>query len=198
MNISGNLHRVQTGVDVVPVLTELASQPHLWRENTTRQDYEGSFHKHTEAIFLRWAKDQTVEGAFTDLEAVDYPAFEKLPSVRPILAKLISDVGATKVGRVMLVNLRAGGYIPKHSDEGAYADHYERFHLVIKEDAGNEFYVEQTSEPEVGQLASMKTGEAWYFNHKQPHWVYNGSNSGRIHLIVDAVAPKFRKERILQ
>lgn len=186
---------VKSGIGVRPALDELSMYPSLWRENTIRQDTLGSPHAHTETIFLRFTNNTSLESIFSDLDAVDFPAFSKLPLIRPIVADLLKVINSKKLGRVMLVNLRAGGYIPKHIDEGAYADHYERFHVVLSSEEGNEFYVEQSDSPEIGTLAKMKVGEAYWFNHKKPHWVFNGSTKGRIHLIVDAVAPSFRKER---
>lgn len=165
----------------------------LWKEVTTRQLYPGTAHVDTETIFLRWCESQNVDAAFNDLEAVDYPALEKLPEVKPLFQKLGAAVKGEVLGRIILVNLIPGGFIRPHVDEGSYADHYERFHMVLKSDPGNVFYV---GEPHShGEFVHMKPGEAWWFNHKRKHWLVNESDRPRLHLIVDMVAPEYRRER---
>jgi len=192
-----NLERIATGLNVKPLQEALERQSHLWLEETTRQEYPGSAHRDTRCIFLRWARSRTVEAGFTEIPAVNYPAMNKFPEVSPILveASIFLDFHfeASKVGRIIITELKPGGFIDPHVDEGAYADHYERFHIVVKSKEGNRFFVED--KPEVGEFAHMREGELWWFNHKKRHYVFNGSNEPRIHLIVDAVVPAFRRER---
>ena len=35
------------------------------------------------------------------------------------------------MGRLLIVNLKPSGHVTKHNDQGTYADHYSRFHLVL-------------------------------------------------------------------
>lgn len=185
--------RITTGVDVRPLMAALDANPKLWDHITARQDHPTSPHKDTKTIFLRWCKEVSVATVFTDLESVDYPALDVLGDARPMIAMVAEKVGATKVGRVILTSLQPGGFIPPHADEGAYADHFERFHVVLKSEPGNVFVVEH--DPKHYESANMEAGELWCFNHKKVHHVFNGSRSSRIHLIVDAVAPSYRRER---
>lgn len=166
----------------------------LFNQIKARQETLGSPHSDTWSIFLRWCESQTTESVFTDIAAIDYPAKERLPEVSPMIDFIADKVGAKEIGRAMITMLKPEGFISKHVDEGAYADYYERFHLVLSAEPLNKFYVE--SGRGQGEYAEMKTGELWWFNHKQPHWVYNGSRDARLHLIVDMVAPMFRRERI--
>lgn len=180
---------IQSGIDVSKLASSLAAQPSLFDEITDRQDFEGSAHKDTRAIFLRWCKGLSLLSAFTEIPAFNFPAMGQLTEAHELINKITSEVHAKELGRVLIANLRSGGVITPHADEGAYADHYERFHLVIKSEAGNEFICG-------GETVEMKTGELWWFNHKQEHTVLNRSASDRIHLILDAVAPAYRHERI--
>jgi hypothetical protein len=189
-----NFQLLESGIDVAPLLGAIERQPELFSEITARQEHPGSPHKYTEAIFLRWAKELTVEACFTDLEAVDYPAYEKLPEARPLVAQIMRRVGGKKLARVMIANLKSGGFIDPHSDEGAYADHFERFHLSLQSDDGNSFLV-WNRKPDWAEWVHMKPGELWAFNHKSCHQVLNDSNRDRLHLIVDCVAPEYRRER---
>lgn len=188
-----NFKRLATGIDISPLLASLENQPALFSELTARQYAPGSPHVDTESVFLRWSREQTIAAAFTDLKAVDYPAYAKIPEAKELVERIQDEVQGTHLGRVLIVNLRAGGYIEKHVDEGAYADFYERFHLVLKADDGNIFFCD--NDESCGEYANMRPGELWWFNHKKPHSVLNDSKSGRIHLIVDVVAPQYRRER---
>lgn len=190
-----NLHRIASGIDTSPILRAVERESTLFNEHTARQKTPGSPHRDTFAIFLRWCESKEIESVFTDIPAIDYPAMAKLPEAEPVLTSIIEQVEATELGRVMIAMLKPGGFIAKHIDEGAYADHYERFHLVLSSEDGNKFYVE--SEPRLSECAEMRAGELWWFNHKQPHWVWNGSSYPRLHLIVDMVASKWRRERKL-
>lgn len=176
-----NFCRIATELDVAPLLQQLQAQPALWTEITGRQDYPGSPHHDTQAIFLRGSLEQTLEGMQQSLSAVDYPARAKLPEADFLIVEMwrrwpVPDVET--LGRVMLAKLPPGGRIDRHADEGAYAEHYDRFHFVLTSEAGNVFECD-------GQEVSMQPGEVWWFDHRKPHQVYNGSQADRIHLIVD-------------
>jgi hypothetical protein len=179
------------GLDVRPLLKALETQSDLWNQITARQTTPGSPHVDTRAIFLRWAAAQTIEAVFNDIEAIDYPAFKNLPEARGLIGDVAAAVQASQIGRIMIASLEPGGWIRPHVDEGAYADHYDRFHLVLQSDFGNDFMCGGNPY----QVCEMKTGEAWWFDHKQTHWVKNHSNRERIHLIMDMVTPLYRIDR---
>jgi aspartyl/asparaginyl beta-hydroxylase (cupin superfamily) len=183
-----NFRRIAVGLNVAPLLDALAVYPEHWNALTFRQTFPGSAHHDTQSIYLTYCERIDVESVFNDLRAVSYPALADLPEAADLINDALHLVGARSAGRVMLVDLKAGGRITPHIDEGAYADHYERFHLVITSEAGNVFECG-------GDTAHMKPGELWWFNHKRLHSVSNYSDTPRLHLIVDAVAPKYRVER---
>jgi len=184
---------IKSGIDVSKLLEQVRANDHLFKMVTARQDYPGSNHKDTEAIFLRWCKTLTVEAAFTEIEAIDYPPLQMLPAAMPLILESIFEAGGSKLGRVMIVNLKPGGQITPHYDGGEYADYYERFHLSLESEDGNLFFVGTPGEQ--GEFVHMKPGELWWFNHKKVHWVNNLSDKPRLHLIMDIVAPLYRRER---
>jgi Aspartyl/Asparaginyl beta-hydroxylase len=79
----------------------------------------------------------------------------------------------------MLVRLKAGGAITPHVDEGAYAQHYARFHLPIDSTAACRFFCGDES-------VHMAPGEFWWFDHQREHSVVN-DGPDRVHLILDLV-----------
>ncbi len=186
-----HFERLSTGLPIQPLLEAIARKPELWRDITARQSTPGSAHKYTESIFLRWARELTIEACFNDIEAVNYPALGELPEALPLIADVIDRVDGGKLGRVLITSLAPGGTISKHSDEGAVADHYERFHICLQSDEGNTF----SASIDQAETVRMRPGQLWWFNHKAEHWLANHSTRPRLHLIIDVVAPKYRRER---
>lgn len=183
-----HFERLSCGLEVGPLVEALHRQPELWNETTGRQDYPGSAHRDTQAIFLRWCKGLDVQAAFTEIPAFDFPAIGKLRESHELINYAIRRVNGQELGRVLIAKLRPGGVITPHADEGLYADYYERFHIVLEsEDCLFECGTE---------TAEMKTGELWWFNHKEKHQVWNISARPRLHMIIDMVAPAFKKERL--
>jgi len=175
------------GLSVGDLLNELAAQPGIWQERTLRQDFAGSAHKETQAVWLRAPADPyDIAASFHDLEPVDYPELDRLPSARRLIGEIAHIVGAERVGRALIVRLPSGGRVTTHTDEGAYADHFDRFHLCLKDEGAGLVFD--------GVVHTLDAGELAWFNHRQPHAAFGG-NADRIHLIVDCVAPEWRKRR---
>lgn len=179
-----------------PLLAKLQANPQLWRLNEERQRAPGSAHHETESIYVLGPPEMTPRSVFNDLTPIAYPAMDvigfevaALTGLAQAFAASWQDEGkAPKLGRVMIANLHRDGVIDPHEDEGAYADHYDRFHLVLHALPGVRFNVGPYHfEP--------KRAELWWFNHKITHSVVNVSEDDRLHLIIDMVAPYWRMER---
>lgn len=182
-----------SGLDPLPLLHQIQANQGLMTEITTRQDTPGSPHADTMCIFLRWCESKELPNAFTDIPAIDYPAYSILTEARPLVDKVLELVEATELGRVIIPILKPGGIINRHTDEGAYADHYERFHVCLQAQRGNVLC--SVTEIRMFESFDAEPGELFWFNHKHDHWCVNPTSQYRIHLIVDAVAPKYRRER---
>lgn len=191
--MTDNFILIAKAIDTRSARKAIVRESALWSEITARQSTKGSPHADTETIFLRWAQAQSIEAVFTELKTVDYPARSKLPEFNSLVSEFEKLVEPLLLGRVIVAKLKPGGVITEHADEGLYADHYERFHIPLIADTGNSFFVRNPNSSL--DCVSMKPGDLWWFNHKRPHTVRNDSHSPRIHLIIDAVAPKYRRER---
>lgn len=180
-----NFERIASDLDVQPLLDALAARPALWDDITIRQDYSGSAHKDTKAIFLRGPYRFTFTDYMMDVSAYDYPAMDELAAqLVPLLRPVLESLGVTELGYVMLASLAPGGQVKPHVDQGRYADHYSRFHLALTGDSSATL----TAGDETQHFAP---GECWWFNHKVKHSAVNASENPRIHLIIDAVTPRF-------
>ena len=124
--------RIAEGLDVEPLLQLLDAKPELWKEIQARQKFTGSPHKDTETIYVRGALKMTSYHVIWDVGSYDYPCMQYLKSALvPLMRPVLEGLGVKDLGRVLIVNLKATGQITRHIDQGAYAEHYERFHLVL-------------------------------------------------------------------
>lgn len=181
MNNLQNFRRLGAGLGIVTALEEITRHPEFWDLITVRQQYAGSAHADTDTIILRGP--DTIDDLWNNLEAVNYPQLEQLPAVRELVLGTLNFLKARDVGRVMLVRLKAGGHISPHTDEGAYARYFARFHVPLESSLRCQF---QAGE----EVVNMAPGELWWFNHQVEHSVVN-DGPARIHLIIDACAPGF-------
>lgn len=177
---------IARGLNVGPLL---AAIPARWGDITLRQDYPGSAHHDTECIFLRGPIPTTTDPQ-NELDSEMYPAGHELGAHVDVLFHAIG-LPIAELGRVMLVSLKPGGQIDRHADEGAYADHFSRFHVPLLAAPGNAFTVHTAYQAETVQ---MRSGECWWFDHRREHEVRNDSPQPRIHLIFDARVSRLYRE----
>jgi len=172
--------------DVTPLVSQLNANPELWNRQTIRQSYPGSAHADTKCIFIRGPLGFTPELYFNDLGSVDYREEQcALPAAMELVDYVCSMLGVTELGRVLIVKLKAGSAVTPHVDEGRYADHFTRLHIVL---TSNPRCVNVTG----GRVDHWKPGSVWWFNHKLKHFAINDGKTDRIHMIVDVVMPDLR------
>lgn len=179
---------VAQGLNIAPTLDALFMRPDLWTQITGRQEFAGTAHHATHTVFLRMAPDWSPLALFNSTVAVDFPALAELPEIRPLLSECLALVGAVEVGRIMLVKLASYASVDRHFDGGGYAEHFDRFHLALAADTGSELIVDE-------EARHVAPGELVWFNHRREHFARNISPVPRIHLIIDAVAPRWRALR---
>lgn len=174
--------RIPFNFDPAPALQELAAHPDLWHQITARQDFPGSDHRDTETIYLRGPGHMEVPADYMAVgNALDYLGnLGALAACTDLMRQALEAIGATDVGYVMVVNLKAGGVVTAHIDEGPYSDHFTRFHLVLSTNGNCMFCVKHESQ-------HMAAGELWQFDHKARHLFANNGDTDRIHIIFDAV-----------
>jgi len=170
-------------LDVAPLVAQIEANSGLWNRLTIRQTYPGSAHADTKCIFIRGPLGFTPELYFNDLGSADYREEQcALPAVMELVDYVCSMLGVTELGRVLLVKLKAGGAITPHVDEGSYADHFSRLHVVLTTN-------DQCSNVTGGHFAYWECGSVWWFDHKLEHTAFNEGETDRIHMIVDVVMP---------
>lgn len=194
-----NFLKIAEGVDVLPLLLAIQRQSHLWQEDTFLRHYPQGPFGEVETIFLRFPvkldltriKDQAKKEHKLDLykqnrlpgydqhESIDYPSYALLPEARPLIMALMTRVGGTRLGRVMINKVNPGGRIFRHSDSPEHCRYWNnRLHIVLQSAPGNDFECD-------GEHIWMRQGEVWWFDHSKEHEVVNNSAEARIHVIVD-------------
>jgi len=174
--------KIASGIDVTQVRLDLMRHPELWDEYTERKVAPMTPHAAMSDIWLRYApRDELVSGDayLAPFIPAFYPAWGKLPSLRPIVFNLAAYVQAVQIGGIMITRLPAGCVIEPHDDRGSW--HAEFFNTKI--------YVPIEANDHCGNYCDgegvvMLPGEAWTFDNQLVHSVENRGQTERIVLIV--------------
>lgn len=165
-------------IDTMPALAALAAQPHLWNAHDIRTRYEQSPHHQADDILLFFNDiPEDFSEVVNDIQTRPYPAWSALP-VKDMVLNLMRAVGGVQLGRVIISRLAPGASIKPHADQGAPAEFYQRYQIMLQCLPGVLFRAGD-------ETVQMKTGDAWWFDNSQEHGVVNNSADDRIALIVD-------------
>lgn len=176
--------QIASGVDVTPILTALKCQPELWDANPIRTKHPGTAHAEVSDILVRFNDIEEFQRTgdpttiTDDREAIAFPAWDKLPQLRPIIFDLMRRVEATRLGRVVITKLPPGRQITPHEDQGAPATYYERFQIALQSFPGAIFHIGD-------EHMNFASGDVWWINNNVTHSVVNNSRDDRIVCIVD-------------
>jgi aspartyl/asparaginyl beta-hydroxylase (cupin superfamily) len=155
--------KIAEGLDVAPVLAELARHPEQWvRLNADESAY----------IPLLGADDAR------QLEAELTEVWSLIDAVRQVAAADRGDYGALahcRVGRIP-----RGGGLPPHFD-GIDGVGHRRYQLALQSEPGAEISIG-------GETKCLKAGEAWQIDVSQVHSVHNHSDADRIIILFDTQA----------
>ena len=173
--------RIATGIDVVPLLSELAPAPEAWLADTSRQR-KVRCQRDTQNIFLRVAKKPLPPGS-KNANGVHESRTAKSAARFPRALAFCEEIAGLQegqLGRATLVALQPRGWVRPHIDAGAYYRIRDRFHLVLRSRDGSPM----TSG---GETVVMREGELWAFDNKVEHDARNPTDEPRVHLIFDVM-----------
>ena len=169
------------GIDTMPALMQLHDQPELWDEYRVRTEASDSPHHGVSDIWLRYrdrALLQTPEDYWQPHLAVWWPAWGRLPALRPLVFWLAAKCEATAIGGVFITRIPPGGRVAPHDDAHSWhARHYSR--KVYVPLAGNGRCINRVEDEEV----VMGVGTAWIMDNLVEHEVRNEGDTDRITLI---------------
>jgi len=164
--------------EVEPIRNYIDSFSDEWFINTSRQD-EYYVHKDTNSYFVYTA----------DLDIVLWKEGEKFSTQKTsndaglleLLEPIISDLERIHNGvrcMVLLIKLKAGQDVGQHQDSGDYLMLSKRNHIPIITSDRVFFGVGNDK-------VTMGVGECWEINNSRTHYVNNGSEIDRVHLLID-------------
>ena len=177
-----NFRLIYAGLDVSPVLAELAAVPE-WGLFAERKERDGTAHGAITAdlwirYFPREALQETADYNRPG-ECVFYPVWDRLPSMHPLVWSLVASQKSVELGGILCTRLPPGGRIERHSDAGAW--HAERYNCkcYVVLEANARCVVECDGDEEV-----FRVGEIFELNNLRPHSMENGGTTQRTTLIV--------------
>jgi len=163
--------------DPKPVEEELRKSQ-FWDWLNLRRNDPSLKHTAVKDIVLRFQSvmyDSTYQSFYDGLKCEDYFSQRYHPKTMNVI---YDEFPVHLLGRVMVANLKPGGVIDYHIDEGNYAKKHDRYHMVVTSNDDVTFTSGNES-------CHMNPGEIWWFNNQALHYVANQGNEDRIHIIVD-------------
>lgn len=170
-------------IDVSAAVEQLDANPDLWNQFTMRTTrYEGSPHLRVSDIWVRYNawrnfNPKKPENFSKQHDSSWYPAYGKLPALRPLIFGLMQVVEGERLGGVLITRIPAGSSVAPHIDKGWHAGYYRKFAVQLRGGPDQLFCFE-------GESLEAEPGEVYEFDNSEKHWVINESNRERITLIV--------------
>jgi hypothetical protein len=166
--------------DVDEVERQLDANPDLWNVHDKRTQSDVFFG--TSDIWVRFRDpSELIEPRhFSEPHfPVWYPAWHRLPALRPIVFDLMAKVQATHLGGILITKIPAHGRVKTHHDRGTW--HAETMNKKIYVPLrANDQCVNHCGDESV----VMARGDAWFFDNLVEHSVINDGDTDRITLIV--------------
>ena len=172
--------------DVAPIVNALERNPDLWNSIGDRRREEiNSPHREAPDIWVRYnSYDRIADRVHFNDEHIPvwYPAWDKLPELKPIVFDLMQRVQGEILGGILITKVPAGKKVYPHVDTGWHVDYYDKFYIQLAGAEGCDFCV--AGEDGVVERFTPKTGQVYLFDNRNPHWVDNDSAVDRMTLIV--------------
>ena len=173
-----NFQCIAQGVDVVPLYNAIMRNPQMWNVHTLRTEHPNTAHGQVSDIWLRFNDCGDPSSVIDDKEAINYPAWWSLPQARALVFSLMARVEGERLGRVLVTKLVPGAKVTPHTDGGAPAEYYDRYHIVLNSNPECVFRAGD-------EVVNMPTGSVWWFDNTKEHEVINNGADDRVHIIVD-------------
>lgn len=146
-----------------------------WVEHFVRSNYSGDW----DVLPLRYADDAVhpimkIAPGTRQTGFVDGPLLERSPYLTIVLAHFTCPLRS-----VRLMRLAPGSRVLEHFDLDLAAElGTARLHIPIMTNPDVEFLVN-------GVPVRMAVGSTWYLRLSDPHSVFNGGTTSRVHLVID-------------
>lgn len=184
--------KINSNIDITPLLLEILRQPNLWNRNDVRLSKLGPHHE-TFDMFLRY-KDETENIEKKDWSNFGdehdgkwYKTYDLLPSARKLIFHLMYQVNGERLGGIFIYKVPPGKKIHPHTDRGWHVDYYDKFNICLQTN-------EDTVFAYADEVMIAKEGDIHWFTNDSDHWVVNDGNTD--HIIMTVCIRLDRGERI--
>lgn len=113
------------------------------------------------------------------IECIDTKSRIFFPAINDLIDWIYAYVNGIRLGRIMIVNLKAHSNIDLHVDPGRYFENHYRFHVPFITNKNINFI--STNKNKI----HMPAGHLSQLNNRISHGVLNFSETDRVHMIVD-------------
>ncbi|MDB5694677.1 MAG: Aspartyl/Asparaginyl beta-hydroxylase [Sphingomonas bacterium] len=168
--------------DAAAMAADLARLEALaWTDHFVRQNYSGVW----SVVPLRAPAGEThpirmIAPQPAATSWVDTPLLDHAPACRAAIETFRCPVTVAR-----LMRLTPGSRIHEHSDPDLAAEAgMARIHVVVTTNPDVEFLVN-------GRAVTMLPGECWYLRLSDPHAVFNGGSTDRVHLVLDLMVDEW-------
>lgn len=174
------LQQIADGIDVAPLLAQLDHHPELWNVYPERRIGP---HQDVSDIWIRYFSREVLASgpqAYREKHPFSfYPAWDALPELRPIVAKVIEIERANVLGGLLITRIPSGGQVGWHHDRGSWhAEYFDRkIYVPLR---SNSRCINRVGK----EWCIMWPGSAWYFDNQISHAVENNGDTERVTLIV--------------
>lgn len=174
-------------VNVKELREQLDAHPELWNEIDWRK--RGA-HEEVDDIWVRY-NDYRKYPNPTMLEFRDrhvpvwYPAWRKLPALRPIIFGLMAQEEGEMLGGVLITRVKPGCQVYPHKDDGWHVNYFDKFYVCLGGAHGARLFCKD-------EYMEPLPGDVHWFDNRREHWVTNESTEDRITLIVCIRTERYR------
>ena len=182
----GGLREVATNCNYKEIYDIIKTVPsEEWDKDTAARNSKakagGNTNLDVRALMVRYKSASSSGPGFKDYEKNDTELLNKL---KPYLDKIISQVKDfygyenLKLTTLLFTELKSGGRIPEHVDDGPMLTTNHRLHIPIYTDPAVIFTFDHID-------YYLEPGNAYEINNQIIHEVKNDSNIDRIHMMID-------------
>ena len=173
------------------IVKELKDNENLWGELDYFKQYHTSISSNDDYKFivLHYPDMRQLEGIVSvdPVEAMCYPAMNKLPNTTKLLFDLMRQFRVTRLGNVYLSKMKPGAVVRPHIDNKQQTDYYDHFQVCIQSGDKTYFNIEEES-------YNQHSGEFTLLDITKMHEVKNDSDIDRIVMVLDFKKPNEYKD----
>lgn len=190
-----HFQQIASGIDVSGIVAELKDNPQLWNAHNYRKVGPGTPHSEMDDCWVHGNDMAPFEAGLKqwsqyadEHSPIWYPAWDAMPSLKPIMFNLMAMVDGWAFGTVLITKIPPGKGIAAHVDRGWHVEAHQKFYLSLQSAPGAIFWMDHRG---VYEELEPKVGEIWLTDNRRLHGVVNRSKADRITLIVSIRTNKY-------